>query len=403
MEVRCEKCNKLFRVSDDKITGTGIKFPCTRCGAYVRIIREDFEQYTVSRGAVSVPDLFEPKRKPALESFSPEAADTVAKETAPPGFESQSFELAASSTDEEALEKKTPLFVEPDYLTDASAVKSEPVVDLKPEPFILSKPKTAPPVESQPEQKPEPLFVPRQKAKPLPERETPTEHARPTPPGSPQPEPPAQPAVSKTEYARPAAPPDSTADERTVTGPLHSSTPSHSGRMLLVMFLALIIAGLAYGIFVYFPFSPHKGKEAVHEIPSIEGMQIVNPSGTLDTNGDLLVKGIIENTAAKEKTAWLVILEVFDAQGTVLSKIRLLNGHQIYTRRDYDILAKRGANVPELKAKSLQEKGIVIPPKGTVGFELRYMEPPVGIASFNMQELPFDPVQLQKEIAEEIK
>jgi hypothetical protein len=98
-----------------------------------------------------------------------------------------------------------------------------------------------------------------------------------------------------------------------------------------------------------------------------------------------------------------VVLEVYDAQGAVLSKIRLLNGNQIYNQRDYDILAKRGANVQELKAKILQGKGLVIPPKGRVNFEMRYLQPPLGIVSFVAQVVPFDRVQLNKEIAEEIR
>jgi predicted Zn finger-like uncharacterized protein len=75
METRCKKCNKLFRVSDDKITGTGIKFPCTRCGDYVKITREDFEHYTLSRGAEAVPaDLFEQKPTSAESPLWPETA-----------------------------------------------------------------------------------------------------------------------------------------------------------------------------------------------------------------------------------------------------------------------------------------------------------------------------------------
>ncbi len=175
--------------------------------------------------------------------------------------------------------------------------------------------------------------------------------------------------------------------------------------MILVLFGTLIVLGLAgYGVFVYLQPAPQKKvEEPAHEITSIEGLQIVNPAGAMDANGDLLVTGVVENAADKERTAWYVVLEVYDAQGAVLSKIRLLNGNQIYSRRDYDILAKRGANVQELKVKILQQKGIVIPPKGRVNFEMHYVQPPAGIASFVAQVVPFDRVQLYKEIAEEIK
>jgi hypothetical protein len=122
----------------------------------------------------------------------------------------------------------------------------------------------------------------------------------------------------------------------------------------------------------------------------------------MEANGDLLISGVIENATVKEKTSWYVLAVVNDAQGSELTKIRILNGKQIYTRRDYDILAGRGVNVQELKTKSLEEKGIVIPPLGSAKFEARYLQPAPGIAGFQTQVLPVDPVQLNKEIAAEL-
>jgi hypothetical protein len=405
MEVRCGTCNKPFRVSDDKITGTGIKFPCTRCGAYVTITREDLEHYTLSHGAVPGLDLFEELSKPVASPLSPEATEPVAGVTVPPEHESQTFDLSPQATHEDAQEKRVSVFPEPDYIAPEPAPEPEPAVESKPEPLMQSKPKTVPPVESQPEPKPEPLFVPQQKDKPAPDEEIFPEPAGPTPPVSPPPETPIQPAVPKKEYDRSTAPPASPAVERMAKEPLPSSTPSRSGRMILVLIGMLIILGLAgYGIFVYLQPPPHEvKKEAVHETMSIEGLQILSPVGSVEANGDLLINGVIQNTAEKEITAWYVVTEVYNAQGVVLSKIRLLNGKQIFSRRDYDILANRGMNVQELKAKNLQDKGVIIPPKGKVNFEMRYLLPTAGIASFIVQVLPFDPVQLQKEITEEIK
>src|SRR5512147_1766333 len=75
MEVRCGKCNKLFRVSDDKITGRGIKFSCTRCGEYVKITRAEFESYSLAQTAVTALDLFTPPAKPVVEpAFETEPA-----------------------------------------------------------------------------------------------------------------------------------------------------------------------------------------------------------------------------------------------------------------------------------------------------------------------------------------
>src|SRR5512147_2168608 len=78
MEVRCGKCNKLFRVSDDKITGRGVKFSCTRCGESVKITREEFENYSLAQSAVSALDLFQPQTGPAAAP-EPETETAAAK------------------------------------------------------------------------------------------------------------------------------------------------------------------------------------------------------------------------------------------------------------------------------------------------------------------------------------
>jgi hypothetical protein len=297
---------------------------------------------------------------------------------------------AASSTHEDAREETAPPFVEPVQSDAASVIKPEPAVEPKPEPLMLSKPKAEPPVEPQPE--------PRQEQKLLAAETK----------AAPSPTHPAQPPMPEKETPRPAARTVSPAAERTVKEPVYPSTPARSGKMLLVLFGTLIILGLAaYGIFVSrqpSPPAPQKNaQEPAREITSIEGLQLVNPVGAVDANGDLLVTGVIENATDKERAAWYVVLEVYDAQGAVLSKIRLLNGNQIFSRRDYDILAKRGANVQELKEKLLQGKGLIIPPKGRVNIEARYVQPAPGIASFVAQMVPFDREQVDKEIAEEIK
>lgn len=418
MEIRCGSCNKLFRVSDDKITGTGIKFPCTRCGVYVKITKEDFEHYTLSRKAVSALDMFEPKPKPAKTPQPTDATGPVVKETAPSAAETMTFDLAAPSTHEtttqqDEMKGPAPIFVEPAPVVASAPVPAAgpgPAVEHRPGPVSAPESKSGSFVEPKPGPQPEsvfeakPLSAPQPEAMPALKSEPRAKPVTPTPPVAPLSTPVAQPAMPKKEAARPAAPLVLPAMERTVKEPPPPPAHSYSGRMMLVLLVSLIIAGLAsYGVFIYLHSSSQKGKETAPEILSTEGLRISNSAGSVEANGDLLVTGVIENAMDTEKTAWYVVVEVYDAQGTVLSKIRLLNGKQLYTRRDYDILAKRGANVQELKAKNLQEKGVSIPPKGTVSFELRYLQPPVGIASFNALVLPFDPVQLYKEIAGEIE
>jgi hypothetical protein len=60
-------------------------------------------------------------------------------------------------------------------------------------------------------------------------------------------------------------------------------------------------------------------------------------------------------------------------------------------------------NIQELKAKNLMEQGIVIPAKGSVTFQIRYLQPANGVTSFNALVQPFDPVRLFKELAVEIQ
>jgi hypothetical protein len=379
MEVRCGKCNKLFRVSDDKITGIGIRFSCTRCGEYVRITQADFQKYTSSRSTAPALDQFQPKPGPPAVLFS-ETEGPGSSEAAPKVDEAMTLEPAASSDHEEAREEQAPPFVEPEPVAPAGA--SEQAVEMRPEPLMSIRSETKPPAPAEPQPQPQE------------EQELSLSSA-----------PAGEPIAPKMEASPPASSKISPDVERLISEPVYSAAPSRSGRKVLVLFGLLIIFGLAgYGAVIYLHSSPQqKTERAAHEVVSNEGLQIVNPVGAIDANGDLIVTGVIENAMDKERNAWYVVLEVYDAQGAVLSKIRLLNGNQIYNRRDYDILAKRGANVQELKKNLLQERGIVVPPKGAANFEARYLQPPAGIASFIAQVLPFDREQLKKEIAETIK
>ena len=180
--------------------------------------------------------------------------------------------------------------------------------------------------------------------------------------------------------------------------------PSHNARTVFILISAFILLGVVgYGVYKFILPSVQNADQPAAEMTSIDGLQIVNPSGSVEPNGDLLITGSVENLTDKERSEWYVIVDVYDAKGNVLNKIRLLNGKQLYSRVDYDILAKRGVNVAELKSKILQNQGVVIPAKGSVSFEMRYIQPPIGMASFNAVLQPFDPIRLRKEIAEETR
>jgi hypothetical protein len=180
-----------------------------------------------------------------------------------------------------------------------------------------------------------------------------------------------------------------------------------SGAQILGIILSVAVVGLAGYSEVRSAAQMRSATEKVTDVlnsmTSTEGLRMTNPpSGYIDTNGDLVITGIVENTTDKEKPVWYLVADVFDAQNNVLTRAKMLNGKQLYMDRDYDILAKRGADIQGLKA-NLQERGAPIPPKGIVNFEIRVMEPPIGIATFNATLQKFDPLQMMKEAAEEVK
>jgi hypothetical protein len=389
MEVRCGACNKLFRVSDDKITGRGIKFACTRCGEYVKITQQDFQNYTLSRNTASALDQLASKTGAAAVPPTPETEVPVSSEAAIVTTESTSAGSADLSATGDEQEETAPPFIEPEYSQHGSVTEHEPAVESRPEPLMQPQHHAVPTVEPQPD---------RSEGRSLSEKETSAATA---------PSPPTHVPIPQPETPDSADSVVSSEAEPSVDEPVYPQSSPRSSRWILFVLGTLIILGLAaYGVFFYLkPSLQNKVKvEApVHEMTSTDGLQLISPVGSMDANGDLLVTGIIDNASNTDRADWYVELEIYNAQGAVLSKIRLLNGNQIYSRRDYEILAKRGVNVQELKNKILHDQGIVVPRNGRVNFEARYIQPPPGISSFIVQILPFDREQLNKEIADEMK
>ncbi len=174
--------------------------------------------------------------------------------------------------------------------------------------------------------------------------------------------------------------------------------------MFLVSSVMLIIIGLVgYGLFTFIGPKAQKSDELLRELSSTEGLRIVSASGSADPNGDLLIACVIENSLDKERPAWYVVVDIYNTQGSLIGRIRSINGKQLYTQRDYDILSKRGMSTQEMKKKNLEDQGVTIPPKGSVTFELRYVQPLSDVSSFNAAVNPFDPVRMFKELAEEIQ
>lgn len=441
MEVRCGSCAKLFRVSDDKITGTGIQFKCSRCGEYVRITKEDREHHALSQSAVSVLDLFEPKPKTAKAPLQSKTGETgggapagtadfpsvdlspkpdlgaLQREPASVFSESASYEPAPATE-----ERSAPAFSEPDLFAEAKPV-AVPKPALSVEPGPTAEPKSAPEPQPVPKSAPAPETTTAPRSEPELKSELKQEPNKAT--LSPKVEASAV-SVPKPELVRPpasAAPrPASVVQSKTpkketprTVPPVEEQTeklkmketppaPSRSGNMLLYVIVLLVVLALAgYGAFTFFRSGPQKGQDAVSVMVSTEGLHIVNPAGAPDANGDLLITGVVENSLDVARPAWYVVIDVYNAEGVVLTKLRSLNGKQLYTKRDFELLVKRGTDIQYLKAKIRQEPGVVIPPKGSVSFEVRYVQPPVGVASFNATLQPFDPVRLFNEIAAENK
>jgi zinc ribbon protein len=456
MEVRCGSCNKLFRVSNDKITGKGIKFTCTRCGEYVKITREAFEDYTLAQFTVSALDVFEPKASPPARPVPAQdpaavgitaSVDSVGAESGVAdviGSEQKTDELPTSPTPDFLQEREeTPSsgsspFEDSSQMTELQPpheqtfspgpVQDEMRVELENEPSAPVEPESQPEAVIAAEPKKEPVPEPEIRERDLPESGLKSEQSRePTPEQKPtakqediaglmtgaagqglQAKPaatavPVMPGVSietpQKEHVRPSGPLPQKA--------VKAATPAEtvrSGSFMRVLLVAFVILGLGgVGAYLYLRSSPSAKQESQPGMVSAEGLQIVNAVGSLQENGDLLVSGELENTTDRPRDDWYIVVDVLDATGAVLHKIRMLNGKQIYTRSDYEILAKRGANVQDLKEKALQPHGVVLPPKGKAAFEMRYLQPPASIASFNATLQPFDPALLLKEITEDTK
>lgn len=330
MEVRCGSCNKPFRVSEDKITGSGIKFACTKCGAPVTISKEDLEKYKSTREKAG-------------------AFVAVGTESAAP--------LAATSA--AVLPKKPPERAQDRMPPSAPALGDG------------ERPLSAPPSPQPPLSKTQPASLLREQVKPPVKR---------------------------------SIEPTGTVRTETAVSASNTTAPSSTSRQLMVLAVAvLIIVAVGYLAISRFKTSVPVTTEPVQMLTSIEGLQVLNTSAAYDAKGDYVISGDIVNATDVERPAWLMVAEVFDANGALLGTARILNGIELYTNRDYEILAKRGTNVQELKARNLQEQRSKILPNATVHFDVTIIEAPAGIVNFNAGLQSFDPVQLFKEVIAEQK
>lgn len=117
---------------------------------------------------------------------------------------------------------------------------------------------------------------------------------------------------------------------------------------------------------------------------SAAGLQVANSHGYVDpATGDLVVSGIVRNTTDKPKLGWYLVTEVRDANEAVLKTAKMVNGVQLYSKDELDVLSKRGEKTEDIQNKlaAAMDKGI-IPAKGSVPFEARILNPPAGSERF---------------------
>jgi hypothetical protein len=126
------------------------------------------------------------------------------------------------------------------------------------------------------------------------------------------------------------------------------------------------------------------------------GLQVSNAHGYIDpTTGDLVVSGSIQNTTDKPKLGWYLVTEVRDAKEAVLTSVKMMNGIQLYTARERELLAKRGTKTEDIQKMTAVREGM-IPARGSVNFEVRVMNPPAGSAGFLPTLRAFDPASLEE-------
>ncbi len=124
------------------------------------------------------------------------------------------------------------------------------------------------------------------------------------------------------------------------------------------------------------------------------GLQVSNAHGYIDpATGDLVVSGSIQNTTDKPKLGWYLVTEVRDAKEVVLTTVKMMNGIQLYTAKERELLAKRGTKTEDIQKMTAVRDGM-IPARGSVNFEVRVMNPPAGSAGFLPTLRAFDPASL---------
>ena len=271
-------------------------------------------------------------------------------------------------------------------LAAALKMPDEPVEERKPQPApVVAAPKAAPVPEQ--ERRPEPEAEPEDedlgKALAMPQTEDPSE----------------EPAHERSASHHGS-------DEDTVVQPA-AERKVGSMTMAVIAGSFFIVAGLiGYGYLArssapekrtvgYSQPAPKTAPKAAPAIVTPEGILVKNAAAYRDpATGDIVITAVIQNTTDVQKAGWYLVATLYDAQDKPLADVRMANGQQLYSGKDYELLGKRGAKIDEVKARIRQAGNNPMPPQGSASIELRVMDPPAGSSGFLPVLQSFAPSQV---------
>jgi predicted Zn finger-like uncharacterized protein len=519
MDIRCGSCSKLFRVADEKISGKGIRFKCSKCGEIITVTMQDLEMDLFAREGEAAPATSAPPADarphpaPAAPPAAPPAAEPEAREYKPPpspedeqepaareyrppeppaaGLEDFDFsspdvaaqqqqeqqgdagpgefslgempsderqeaggEVSLSEEDaraaEDAFSFPVDLISEPrrksafasEGSTEASGQEQESmsVTPGEQEPShpspdtgaaSLAVPDLGEPGEPAAPGGPGPGAAPEAAAEtPAPPQaveEAPTPKQEPVPPKGPVISPDLLAQMKKASASRAAAkqepPPAAASDEidlgaalaipkgagaaaARVAAPVTTGAAAGSGKRVLILAVVAValvaVLGALYALYTFGYLLGRSGQTASQPLQaagtfvSPEGLSIEDPYAYRDPqNGDLVITGSIRSALTTTKQGWYLEIGVTDQQQKIVATVRMVSGAQLHSKRDLEVLARRGINIDELRtAAAPKARTAVVPPRGSVAFEARLPEPPAGAAGFLPVLKTYDPASV---------
>lgn len=288
MEVRCGSCNKLFRIADEKISGSGIKFACSHCHGPVKITREEFENYIHSKTA-----------EPALPSVAQQSPKMEVRCGSCTKLFRISEDKITGSGIKFACSKCGALVT----ISKADLEKYKRNLEKAGESVAVSTEATAPLATASATVPKKPLVGPQDRQPPAAPASVDAERSLSVPPKPQSPSSEIQPPSPPTKTpVRPSFEPTGIVRPEPAVSASSETTPSSTTRQLMVLAVAvLIIAAVGYLAISRFKAAAPVPTEPVSTLTSIEGLQVLNTSADYDARGDYVISGDIVNTTDVER------------------------------------------------------------------------------------------------------